>query len=323
VTGTPLANQPWQSDRSRTFAKTHFVHGLLTVSRRLAYEWAALTFVLFFVFLCFFAAVHRAVTGEATEFSLVSLRDCGLFLLLSLLPVPLHELTHGAAMRYFGGTPRYGVGLLHFVLPYAYATSNSSYTRNHFIVILLAPCVALSVAGMLLLPWLPWLMIPLAANAAGSICDLWMTFHVLRLPADVQLLDDRSGLSVYGPAKHQGHASLEAAGGRGFLVAWLVSAGICFSGTLFACFLILPWASALLRVCGVDSFAIGAAQAPLLTFEAQSATLSLLPRGVALLAFVCGLAGLMVTVRQKPKGRARSKSDMDQGDGNLARMCVS
>ena len=295
----------------------------LTVSRRLAYEWVALTFGLFWGFLFFFAAVYQAVTGETAEVSLGSLSDLGLFLLLSLFPIPLHELTHGVAMRYFGGTPRYGVGLFHFVLPYAYATSNAFYTRNQVIVILLAPCVVLSAAGIFLLPWLPWLLIPLATNAAGSICDLWMTFQLLRFPADVQVLEERSGVGIYGSAKHHRLAPMDASLSRGFLVAWLVSAGVCLSGTLFVFFIIGPLAATLLRVYGVDSFALGAAQSPLLAFEAQSTNLRLLQGGVAMLAFVSVLAGLAVAVRLKLKRPARSKPDREQSDGRLTKMCVS
>jgi len=294
----------------------------LNVSRRIAMEWAASQFALFFGFCVLFAGVYHAVTGQTISLSLVSLRDLGLFLLLSLLPIPLHELTHGIAMRYYGGRPRYGVGIAHFVLPYAYATSKDVYTRGQFIVILLAPLVVLSTVGIVCLPWSPWLLIPLAANAAGSICDLWMTFHLLYLPADVQLLDEQSGLSIYGHAKYQGHVSLEASGGRGFLVAWLISAGISFSSALFAFFCLSPLVATLLRVWGVKSFVLGRPEAALIAFRAQDASLILREPGVMWLGGICALAGLSFALARKRTRRPDTKSACEQEDGSVTKICL-
>jgi len=294
----------------------------LNVSRRIAMEWAALQFALFFGFFVLFAGAYHAVTGQTISLSLVSLRDAGLFLLLTLLPIPLHELTHGAVMRYYGGRPRYGVGIAHFVLPYAYATSNDVYTRRQFIVILLAPLVVLSTVGVLFLPWLPWLLIPLATNAAGSICDFWMTCYLLRLPSDVQLLDERSGLSVYGAAKHQGRVGLDALTSRGILVAWLMSAGVCFSITLFAFFCLAPLAAMLLRACGVQSFVLGLPEAPLLTFAAQNANLALRESGVMLLGGLCALAGLLLALARRWTRRPDAKPACEQDGGAVTKICL-
>lgn len=45
------------------------------------------------------------------------------FVVLTTGVILPHEPVHGLAIRYYGGTPRYGVGLVHFVLPYASATT--------------------------------------------------------------------------------------------------------------------------------------------------------------------------------------------------------
>jgi hypothetical protein len=301
----------------------HFVLlSRLTVSRRIAMEWAALSFGLFLGFLFLFAGVYHGATGETISMSLASPHDAALFLLLSLLPVPLHELTHGAVMRYYSGRPRYGVAIAHFVLPYAYATSKDVYTRGQFIVIALAPLVVLSTVGMLFLPWLPCLLIPLASNAAGSICDLWMTIHLLRFPSDVQLLDERSGLSVYGAAKHQGRVPLKASRGRGFVVAWLTFAGICFSSTLFAFFCVAPLAAGLLQAWGVRSFALGLPESPLLTFRAQDAGISLQEPGVMLLGGACAFSGFLFALARRRTQRPESKPACDQNSGTVTRMCL-
>lgn len=225
-------------------------------------------------------------------------------------------------MRYYGGRPRYGVGLAHFVLPYAYATSKEVYTRTQFILISLAPLVVLSMIGTLLLPWVPCMLIALASNAAGSMGDLWMTSYVLRFPSDVQLLDERSGLSVYGATRHQGCVTSEASRGREFLVAWLTFAGICFSIALLAFFLMAPLAACLLRAWGVESFALGLPESHLLTYRAQDACVSLQEPGVLLLSGLCGFSGLLFALARMRKQRPESKPAGDQNEGNVTRMCL-
>ena len=85
-----------------------------------------------------------------------------------------HEWLHGLAIRYYGGEAKYGVGVAHFILPYAYATTDHEFTRNQFIVVLLTPMVLMTTVGIpliLVFEW-GWLIVPLAANAAGAIADL-------------------------------------------------------------------------------------------------------------------------------------------------------
>jgi hypothetical protein len=111
-----------------------------------------------------------------------------------------HEWLHGLAIRYYGGEPRYGVGVAHFVLPYAYATTDHEFTRNQFIVVLLTPLVVMTLVGvplMLLLEW-GWLAIPLTLNAAGAVADLWMTLMVVSYPAHVRIVDHKSGVRILG-----------------------------------------------------------------------------------------------------------------------------
>jgi hypothetical protein len=111
-----------------------------------------------------------------------------------------HEWVHGLAIRRYGGDPRYGVGVAHFILPYAYATTDHRFTRNQFVVVLLAPLVLLTLVGvpaMLVFEW-GWLALPLAANAGGAVGDLWMTLTLLGYPSRVHVEDHRTGLRILG-----------------------------------------------------------------------------------------------------------------------------
>lgn len=50
---------------------------------------------------------------------------------------------------------------------------------------------------MLALEW-GWLVVPLAANAAEAIADLWTTLTLLGFPADVRLEDHPDGVRILG-----------------------------------------------------------------------------------------------------------------------------
>lgn len=69
------------------------------------------------------------------------------------------------------------------------------FTRNQYVVVLLAPLVGMTLVGvpvMVLFEW-GWLILPLAANAAGAVGDLWMTLTLLGFPSRVSVEDHKSG----------------------------------------------------------------------------------------------------------------------------------
>lgn len=117
------------------------------------------------------------------------------------LVIGLHELCHGAAIRAFGGAPRYGVGVVYAVVPYAFATTDTRFTRNQFLVAALAPLVLLTLVGVpaMVLFERPWLAVPLALNADGAVGDVWMALTLLSYPAEVSVVDSETGLELYGP----------------------------------------------------------------------------------------------------------------------------
>ena len=43
---------------------------------------------------------------------------------------------------------KYGVGVAHFILPYAYATTDHEFTRNQFIVVLITSLIVMTAVGV-------------------------------------------------------------------------------------------------------------------------------------------------------------------------------
>ncbi|WP_255198099.1 DUF3267 domain-containing protein [Halorarius litoreus] len=155
-----------------------------------------------------FSAIYQLGTGDpvSLQFAPASfgwlatpVNVLVLVFLGTVILVP-HEWLHGLAIRYYGGEPRYGVGVAHFVLPYAYATTDHEFTRNQFVVVLLTPLVVMTAVGvplMLVFEW-GWLVVPLALNAAGAVADVWMTLMALGYPAHVRIVDHESGVRILG-----------------------------------------------------------------------------------------------------------------------------
>lgn len=155
-----------------------------------------------------FSGLYQFTTGNAVTFQFVPesvgwlatpVNILVLVFLGTAILVP-HEWLHGLAIQYYGGEPHYGVGVAHFVLPYAYATTDHEFTRNQFIVVLLTPLVVMTLVGvplMLLLEW-GWLVIPLTLNAAGAVADIWMTLMVVSYPAHIRIVDHEIGVKILG-----------------------------------------------------------------------------------------------------------------------------
>ncbi|WP_152041909.1 DUF3267 domain-containing protein [Salinigranum salinum] len=155
-----------------------------------------------------FSGLYQFTTGNAVTFQFAPVSVGWLATPLNILVLVFlgtavlapHEWLHGLAIRYYGGEPRYGVGVAHFVLPYAYATTDHEFTRNQFIVVLLTPLVVMTLVGiplMILLEW-GWLAIPLTLNAAGAVADIWMTLMVVSYPVHIRIVDHERGVRILG-----------------------------------------------------------------------------------------------------------------------------
>ena len=244
------------------------------MSRPLVLQWTIVSIVGFFVSLFGFLLVYYAVTGDAavTEFALTPDTcwwNLGLTLLvitgLTLLVIFPHELCHGLAIRAFGGQPQYGLGLAYFVFPYAFATTDTRFTRNQFIVIALTPLVVLSVIGvpiLLVFEW-TWLAIPLAMNAGGAVGDIWMALTLLSYPSGVSVVDRTTGLEVYGPSGFERSDTAPAT------VVWDLFVGIA-GGVLALAGIGGILVPLVLSAMGIDALTLGIPDSPLLIIEFTS-----------------------------------------------------
>ena len=127
------------------------------------------------------------------------------FVALLVVVVVPHELLHGVFMARYGGTPEYGLGVRGLLMPSAYArTRGAIYTRNEMLVATLAPFVVITGGGFTLAVVLEWplLTVPAAANAAGSVGDLWIAARIRRYPSSVRIAEPPEGydgdVAVYG-----------------------------------------------------------------------------------------------------------------------------
>lgn len=183
------------------------VLGDLELTRGLTIQMTAVGTLGLAVAFTLFGALYQTVTGTPPSLQFTpgvgwwtSALDVLVLVVLTAVFIVPHELLHGLAIRYYGGEPRYGVGVAHFVLPYAYATTDHEFTRNQFIVVLLTPLVVITAVGlpvMVALEW-SWLLVPLTANAAGAVADVWMALTLLGYPEHVRLEDHETGVRIVG-----------------------------------------------------------------------------------------------------------------------------
>ncbi|WP_435066356.1 DUF3267 domain-containing protein [Halobaculum sp. EA56] len=232
----------------------------LQLSRSLTIQWTVVGTMGFGVAAAAFAALYQLFTGEMVTFRFASadvawwvgpMNVLAVAVLATVIIVP-HEWLHGVAIRRYGGTPRYGVGLAHFVLPYAYATTDHRFTRDQFLVVLLAPLVVLTAVGvplMIAFGW-SWLVVPLAANAGGAVGDLWMTMTLLGYPSHVHVEDHRTGIRILGrESDRPRELSMTDAAWDALVGAAVTSVGILVALSFGGLFL--------LDALGVGSFTLG------------------------------------------------------------------
>jgi hypothetical protein len=124
-------------------------------------------------------------------------------LLTALIVLPVvHELTHGLVAAMVGARPVYGI-----VPPVAaFCHFERFVTRPQYALILAAPLVVISVAGVALMPVIPaWLkgqvLVLLTLNASGAVGDLWMLNVLRTVPANALIADTAVGFEAYLPAE--------------------------------------------------------------------------------------------------------------------------
>lgn len=220
--------------------------------------------------------------------------------ILLVAVVVLHELVHGAVIRYFGGDVSFGVGMASFLLPYAYATTTLRLRRNEFVAVALAPLVAITAVGFAAMVALEtlWLLVPLAFNVGGAVGDLWMTGILLRYPRHVVVEDSVTGLRIYG---REGDRPLPSTGARRFLRRTMLGTGVG-SGLLL---LLAVAAPVLLSVLGVESLVVGQPGTPWSVFAFEGTpeggfSSSVNPVGLLGVSLLVGFVLALVSVPRRP-----------------------
>jgi hypothetical protein len=128
------------------------------------------------------------------------LPDLLMLIVVIVIVFPVHELVHGAAIAWIGHQPRYGAKLNKGVL---YTTAeNALFRRDEYLLVLIAPLVAITLAALLLLwivpnGWVYWLSLAVVLNAGGAVGDLWVFGMLLRYPRRVLVRDEADGFTVY------------------------------------------------------------------------------------------------------------------------------
>jgi hypothetical protein len=114
----------------------------------------------------------------------------------------LHELVHGLAFWIFTReTPRFGLRSA-----YAYAAAPSWYLpRAQYALIGVAPLAALSLLGLLVLPFLPVQAFPawwfiLTTNASGAVGDIYIVSWLLLNTRQALVNDHGDSMAIYVPA---------------------------------------------------------------------------------------------------------------------------
>lgn len=298
-----------QSDVDSTPNVTETLLAEFGISRPLILQWTVVSIVGFLISLVGFLGLYYFVTGDAaaTEFNLapgtgwwnIALTFLFIFGAALFIIIP-HELCHGLAIRAFGGTPRYGFGVAYLIFPYAFATTDTRFSRNQFLVVALAPLVVLTLIGvpiMVVFEW-PWLALLLALNAGGAVGDLWMSLVLLSYPATVSVIDSKTGLKIYGAEGLERWTTAPAT------VVWDLLVGIAGGAVIVAVVggILTPVA---LVALGLESLTLGLPDSPFFIFQfvhhADSGVEFSMGSGVFILGGIIGIAYAYLRARQRSK----------------------
>jgi putative zincin peptidase len=180
--------------------------GLMILLNLLGIPW----FILSAIFFLFMASQlgslgARNNPGYSGDFTLSTTTTLIAFLVIVVAfaaVLILHELVHGLFFWLFTRSrPRFG-----FKGVYAYAAAPGWYIpRPQFLIVGLAPLVLISLAGLIILPFIALpaslvLIIALIVNAAGAIGDLYVVVRLLFAPRSVLIEDQGEGIRWFVPA---------------------------------------------------------------------------------------------------------------------------
>ena len=122
----------------------------------------------------------------------------GVYIVLVIVYIFLHELVHGIAMK-ICGTKKVKFGLTR---TYAYAGSNDYYDKKSYIFIALAPVVLWGIVLVIVNLFVPvewfWVVYFIQIfNFSGASGDLFVTVKFSRLPSDILIQDSGVCMTVF------------------------------------------------------------------------------------------------------------------------------
>jgi hypothetical protein len=164
---------------------------------------------IFFIVLNLFAYIWR--TGQHNAG--LTFGEVLLWLLVNIvsyvLILPLHELLHGAAFAFWGGTPYYKAQL---PIALACGAKDQVFPRNYYLVVGLTPFVVITMAGIvftLLAPALsPYVLLATVGNVSGAASDLQIASRLRALPPSVFVEDMATGYRVWEVTDSVGNATI-------------------------------------------------------------------------------------------------------------------
>ncbi len=263
--------------------------GKLEMSKEVVVTLLGMGTLSLFAFGFFFTSLSTLFTGRSDfnfEFTSGTILISVTLFLGTLI---LHELIHGLFISRYGGKPRYGIGIAHFILPYFYTTTKTVFPRNQFIVISIAPFLSISLVGIGLMAAFPliahWIFIPFVTNASGAVGDLWVTSNLLRCPKHVLLEDQKTGLIIYGKENDKPINISTAGFGSRFSKVFI----LCF----FVLGILMGTAPIVLDILGVESFTIGPTNSFYTIFEFHGSQdgfgFSFFPLSILAISVIAGL----------------------------------
>jgi hypothetical protein len=115
-----------------------------------------------------------------------------------MLILPIHELIHWLTFVFWGGKPFLGAKL---PLALFCGAKDQLFRRNQYLIIGLAPLVAITVAGIILTILSPTLasysLLATIGNVSGASGDVWVVERLARLSKNVLVEDTESGYRVW------------------------------------------------------------------------------------------------------------------------------
>ena len=230
-------------------------------------------------------------------------------LVVYFLTIFTHEIIHGVFFKLFGGKPIYGVGVMYYFMPYAYATSpKQPYSLGQMVAIGLSPLIILSAAAIAMAGFAPQLAsyaaIVFIGNASGAVGDLWLIGQALRFRGvkDLTFVDLKDGIAVHGQgaeaakiAAHIDAARNPSSPQNRFLAHWLTSSGIVLLLSVLLVIILL-----LIRFEG--HVVVGPEQLPLFEFTTKGLEGSFTLNPIAMV-----IAGLISAVVYSLVSRKKSR----------------